>query len=355
MTTPALTLGAFFACGLATSVHCVFMCGGLVLTYAVGTADGQGLWHRLLPHLVYQGAKTLSYAFVALGLGSLVALAGTAVDSSGIRNFVMLAAGVYMVLLGLGMTGRFPALRYLTPRPPRFLVASLSRTRKRSVDDTAAGTPSLVTPLIFGLLTGLMPCAPLIAAQAGAMAAESPVSGAALMASFGLGTAPLMLAFGFGSAFLSRQVRTRLQVVAALAVILFGLVILDRGLVAVGSPVSLTALRSAVIERTTPGAGSTTGADGVAEVRIAIVNTVCVPDVVYIPADREVRLIVDRREAAPCSDQLAIPALGVLADLAPDAVTTVTVPPAPAGEYALTCGMAMMSGRIIAGSGASGP
>src|SRR5450759_3527869 len=72
----ALTPWAFLTLGLVTSLHCVFMCGGLVLTYAV-KGGVEGSWpRRLIPHLVYQGAKIASYAAVAIVLGALVALVG---------------------------------------------------------------------------------------------------------------------------------------------------------------------------------------------------------------------------------------------------------------------------------------
>jgi len=40
----------------------------------------------------------------------------------------------------------------------------------------------------------------------------------------------------------------------------------------------------------------------------------------------------------------------VLADLAPNAVTTVDVPATKAGSYTLTCGMGMMSGQLSVGA-----
>jgi len=342
--------------GLVTSIHCVFMCGGLVLTYAVkGTEEGP-LYRRLLPHLAYQGAKILSYATVALILGGIVALLGRAFDITPFRNWLMVAAGVYMVLLGVGMTGRVKALRNLTPRPPQFLIRALSKNRKQAVADANAGTTSLATPLTFGLLTGLMPCAPLIAAQAAAISAGSPALGALAMVGFGLGTAPLMLAFGFVSSLLSKQFQSKLQIVAAVAVMVFGLVILNRGLMVVGSPVTFDTVKSAVVGSPQVASDTTqykTAADGVVEIPLTIENVRFSPQNISLPADKPVRLIVDRKEANACSAQLAIPQLGVLANLKDNAVTVVDVPAAKAGSYTLTCGMGMMAGGITVG-GASG-
>jgi sulfite exporter TauE/SafE len=344
-----------FAVGLVTSIHCIFMCGGLVLTYAVKGTETGPWYRRLVPHLAYQGSKIVSYATVALILGGIVALLGRAVDITPFRNWLMVVAGVYMLLLGISMTGKVKALRYLTPRPPKFLVSALSRNRKKATADAAEGHTSLATPIMFGLLTGLMPCAPLIAAQASAMASGSPLLGAWGMVGFGLGTMPLMLVFGFASSLLSRRFQDKLQVVAAVAVMIFALVILNRGLMLVGSPVSFDSVRTAVVGTSVASTPTqyATGADGVIEVPLVIENTRFVPQTVTVPADTPFRLVVDRREANACSAQIAIPDAGVLADLKDNAVTVVSVPPLKAGTHTLTCGMGMMSGSIVVGAAAA--
>lgn len=340
--------------GLVTSLsHCVFMCGGLVLTYAVRGADEGPAWRRFLPHLVYQGAKIVSYATVALVLGALVAALGSAFDITPVRNWLLVIAGVYMMLIGVSMTGRFPALAVLTPRPPRFLTTALSKMRRGSKSAGDEG-PSLATPLLFGLLTGLMPCAPLIAAQAAAISSGSPLTGALGMVGFGLGTAPALVAFGFVSTMLSARFRARLQLVGAVAIMVFGLVIFNRGLMVVGSPVTFEAIRTAATGGAAPSSARfTRGADGVVEVPLVIENVRFAPSALTLPADEPVRLIVDRREADACSKQLAIPQAGVLADLADNGVTKVDVPAMKAGSYTLTCGMGMMAGSITVGAAAA--
>jgi len=343
---------AMIGVGLVTSIHCVFMCGGLVLTYAVKGAEDGPWYRRLMPHLVYQSAKIFSYATVALILGGIVALLGRAFDITPFRNWLMVAAGIYMVLLGIGMTGKVKALRNLTPKPPKFLIEALSKNRKQAVSDAKAGTTSLATPLTFGLLTGFMPCAPLIAAQAAAISAGSPALGALAMIGFGLGTAPLMLAFGFVSSMLSKQFQAKLQIVAAVAVMIFGLVIFNRGLMVVGSPVTFDTVKNSVVGSPQAAADTSrykTAADGVVEIPLTIQNTQFSPQNISLPADKKVRLIVNRKEENACSAQLAIPQLGVLANLTPNGVTSVDVPAAKAGSYTLTCGMGMMAGGITVG------
>lgn len=339
---------SMFTLGLVTSLHCVSMCGPLVVSYALkGEEDGP--WHRkVLPNVAYQGAKITSYVGVGLLLGAI----GSAFNLDAARPWVMLAAGVFMIVIGLGMTGRVPWAARLTPRPPKFLVDALTRVRRRANAEAGEGVSSLATPVMLGLLTGLFPCAPLQSAQLAAAASGSAVYGAAAMLAFGVGTMPLMLAFGTASSLIPKQAKQKVMLVLAAVVMVFGLVYINRGLTLVGSPVNFNTVRQAVVG--TPAATAPTeyetDADGYVVVPLAIQNTQFVPDSLQLPADKPVRLVVDRQEDNACSDQIAIPQLGVLEELTPFGTTTVELPPAAAGSYTLTCGMGMMSGQILAGA-----
>lgn len=353
---------SMFTLGLATSLHCVSMCGPLVLTYAVkGTEEGP--WYaKLTPNVAYQLAKVVSYMLVGLVLGAI----GSAINIDAIRPYVMYVAGAFMIVLGLGMTGRVPWAARLTPRPPRILMSALMKLRRKASADADAGESSLATPVLFGLMTGLLPCGPLMAAQVSAAASGSALLGAAGMAAFAVGTAPLMVAFGTAGSLLPATLKRRMMSVLAVGVVVFGLVFINRGLMLTGAPVNFNTIKAAVLGSGVGGSsaeqgagtsgdvaasGFTRGADGVVEVQLAIINTRFVPDTLDIPADEPVRLIVDRQEASACSDQLALPQLGVLVDLAPNAVTTIELPATGAGTYTLTCGMGMMGGSLVVGTG----
>ena len=341
-----------FALGLATSTHCVGMCGPMVVTYAV-KGDDDGSWRsKLVPNLVYQFTKLLSYVTVGVILGAI----GSTLNLKGIAPWATLVAGVFMVILGLGMTGRVPWAARLTPRPPKFLIASLSRLRRKATDDAAEGTASLATPAAFGLLTGLMPCAPLQGAELAAAASGSALTGGVGMLAFGLGTFPLLFAFGTASSLIPRAWKHRLNIALAIVVIVFGLVFLNRAAMLTGFPINASTIRAALVGSTTTTAAPayTTAADGVVEVPLTIRNTQYVPSTITIPAGKAVRIIVDRQEDVACSNALVLPQLGVNAPLADNAVTAVSVPPTKAGTYTMTCGMGMMSGVLVAsGSGGS--
>jgi uncharacterized protein len=172
---------------------------------------------------------------------------------------------------------------------------------------------------------------------------------------FGLGTFPLLFAFGTASSFIPKNWKHRLNLVLAVVVMLFGLVFLNRAALLTGFPINSTSIKTAVVgAQPASAANFTTAPDGVAEVPLKIVNTQYVPQSVSIPSGRPVRLVLDRQEDVACSDRLVIKQLGIDVPLAANGVTKVDVPAVAAGTYAMTCGMGMMSGQLVAGGGGGG-
>lgn len=335
--------------GLLASFHCVMMCGNMVLSYAVKGNDEGPLLRRMMPHFAYHGAKLVSYTGVGLLLGSI----GSFISQDA-RSWVSVVAGVYMILLGLNMTGKFPVLRHLTPRPPRFLMQALMKLRKRSSADADAGESSLTTPVTFGLMTGMMPCGPLQAAQVAAAGAGAPALGALTMLGFGLGTMPLMLGYGAVASALSGKFKEKMAFAGAIVIIILGVIMMNRGATALGSPVNFTSLKNAVVGTEAAVLDESqfaVGADGVIEVPLVIERNQFQPQTLAIPADKPVRLIVDRREANLCSDQLFIPKLGVQVPLTPNGITAIDLPATASGSFQMTCQMGMMAGTLQVGAG----
>lgn len=343
---------AMLLAGLAISAHCVTMCGTLVLSYAIKDAEDGPFLKRMLPHVAYQSARAISYVLVGLALGAI----GSAFNIAGIRPWVMVFAGVYMILMGLNMTGKFPILRHIAPRPPKFMMTLVGKLRRKAKADEAAGESTLATPFMFGAITGLMPCGPLQSAQIAAAAAGSAALGALAMLGFWVGTMPLMLGFGAVSSLLSARFRKYMLVAGSVAIMIVGAVMLNRGAMLAGSPVTFNTIQTYAL-----GSGSTAGSqfktadDGVVEIPLTIKDTQFQPSTVSIPADKPVRLIVDRQEDDSCSSQIAIPQIGILQSLKANGTTVVNLPATKAGSYTLTCGMGMMSGRLEVGAAAVGP
>ena len=134
------------------------------------------------------------------------------------QGVLKLAAGVFMLIMGVNMLGLFPWLRALTVRPPRALTARLGAKRARAT-----------RPLAVGVLNGLMPCGPLQSVQIVALAAGNPFSGALCMLLFGLGTVPLMLGLGSLVCALGKKVAAAVNGIGAVLVAVLGLAMLSQG------------------------------------------------------------------------------------------------------------------------------
>ena len=333
--------------GLVTSIHCVAMCGTMVCSYAIKGVPAKTWWGRIIPHVAYHGPKIVSYVAVGLLLGSI----GAAFDIGPVRGYVTLFAGLFMLFLGLQMTGKFPALQRFTIRSPRFLTNVLAKNRKKAMREAKEGHANLLTPVTFGLMTGFMPCGPLQAAQLAAAGTGSPIDGAMAMFGFGLGTMPLMFAFGTVSGVLGQRFKHRMMVVGAIIIVFLGFVMLDRGAMLVGSPITAQSAKAYFFGAPAVDYPSEFDIDenGVVEIPLTISAIRFDPNVLVLPDDEPVRLVVDRQEDDICSDQLAIPQLGILEDLTPFGTTVIDLPPTAGGQYTLTCQMGMMAGVVQVG------
>ncbi len=228
-----LELSLAFATGLFVSLHCVSMCGGFVAAYSLRISGSQSaalslasvfrpqiLWS----HLLYNAGRLTTYAIIggAMGvIGSFVAASGNMI---GVQGLARILAGVFMILLGLSLGRWLPYTSLLQPA----WVSQFNRLSKLG-KDLAARTMGLGTyPL--GLLLGLMPCGPLYAMEINAAGTGSAGLGMLTMLAFGLGTVPTLFLLGLVSSAVGRQLPRRLFQIAALLVIVLGILTLLQGL-----------------------------------------------------------------------------------------------------------------------------
>ncbi len=74
------------------------------------------------------------------------------------------------------------------------------------------------------------------------------------------------------------------------------------------------------------------------------------PNLVRVKQGAPVRLVFDRKEKSPCSDELVISEFGVRRFLKPFEKTVVELNPTKPGSFEFTCGMSMLRGRIEVGA-----
>jgi sulfite exporter TauE/SafE len=148
----------------------------------------------LAPHLLYNFGRVTTYGL----LGGIMGLTGSftrvTANIASLQKWVMILAGVVIILLGLGMAGWIPMSKIFGDyyNPDGVLARGF---RKLSEERSTASYYPL------GLLLGLLPCGPvytaLIAAARAGMETQSSLEGlilgAGLMLTFGLGTVPSLL------------------------------------------------------------------------------------------------------------------------------------------------------------------
>jgi sulfite exporter TauE/SafE/plastocyanin domain-containing protein len=152
-------------------------------------------------------------------VGAIVGALGSLVTVSGrFQGMVQLIAGVFMVIMGINMLGLFQGLRRFNLHLPKIFGSKAESARNNK------------SPLIVGLLNGLMPCGPLQAMQLYALSTGSPVRGGISMLMFSLGTIPLMIGLGalssllsgsFGRAFSSKVIKAGAVLVTVLGLTMF--------------------------------------------------------------------------------------------------------------------------------------
>jgi sulfite exporter TauE/SafE len=208
-------LAGAFTLGLAGSVHCLGMCGGIAAAAGTRTQSAGNGAGAALAALSFNLGRIGSYALLGLAVGALV---GAAVSQVPVRPFAVALralAGLLMFFMGLSL---------LTGRDLLSLERAGGRLWER-VRPLAGGALALPPSLRFGalgLLWGFLPCGLVYSALALSAASGSALAGGATMLAFGLGTLPSMLAVTLaGTAFTRRLSGLWTRRVAGVLMIVF--------------------------------------------------------------------------------------------------------------------------------------
>ena len=71
------------------------------------------------------------------------------------------------------------------------------------------------------------------------------------------------------------------------------------------------------------------------------------PDLIVARRGVPLKVVFDRREESPCSDEIVVPEFGIRRALPAHAKTELTFTPERTGEFEFTCGMNMLHGKIL--------
>lgn len=203
---PALILG------LAGSLHCVGMCGPLLLALPLDAAGRQKV---LTQSLQYHSGRLLMYTLLGLVLGSL----GYEVFWTGFQQVITLFAAFCMFAMAL-LSWRFESFVTALPGLGRW-----TRRVQSWFRHTLQHSGSLP---VLGMLNGLLPCGMVYAALAGALATGDAWRGGVFMLMFGLGTLPLLLAVSLAGGQWGRTLRQKIRLLQPALLVLAGALMLQR-------------------------------------------------------------------------------------------------------------------------------
>ena len=220
-------LAVMLMLGLVGSLHCVQMCGPIVLSYSVSLESlktgsrSSRLFSLASNHLAYNLGRILTYSL----LGALAGFAGQTMGLighlAGFGHVLALLTGGLMTLVGIIMLGVIPG-RLIGNRLLRVPSAILRRTGR------LLSAPAAANRFVLGVTLGLLPCGLIYAALLKAMDTGSPIKGAATMLAFGAGTACALVAFGVFSSALRIRLNRWGSRLAAVGITFMGLVLVWR-------------------------------------------------------------------------------------------------------------------------------
>jgi len=210
-----------FATGLLGGFgHCVGMCGPIVGSLALATGP-LGARRSMVGQLAYHGGRITTYAALGAAMGLTGSFVNVAGRLAGVQQVVGVAAGVLMILVGLGAVGLSAALKRLEARASARVV-----TLVRGVLE--GGGPGRLYPT--GLALGILPCGLSWTIFLGAAGTGSPIEGLLLALAFGLGTVPALLLVGAAGTVLGARARGLLYRLGGVLVAVLGGMLVARGL-----------------------------------------------------------------------------------------------------------------------------
>jgi sulfite exporter TauE/SafE/plastocyanin domain-containing protein/copper chaperone CopZ len=318
-----------FVVGIFTSLHCVGMCGGIMLSQSIGSED-KSKFQALKPAIFYNLGRVVSYTI----LGGIVGAIGSVFSLTlTMKAGFQVLAGIFMIIMGLNMAGYSLFRKFNIKLPWSF--CSVKKSGK--------------TPFVVGILNGFMPCGPLQTMQLYALGTGSAILGATSMFIFALGTVPLMLGFGAISGLLSKDNTKQLVKFGGILIVVLGLIMGNRGLTLAGINISPMALmhRAANQSEASEVSGEIPKAiieNGVQVITMTATARGYTPSVLYVQKNMPVKWIIKGEQLTSCNSTIVIPSMDIQRKL----VAGETIINFDAGDKDInySCWMGMIGGVI---------
>jgi len=290
-----------FVVGMLTSIHCVGMCGGIMLTQSLSKNsilnERQNKFKTLMPSILYNAGRITSYTII----GGIVGALGSVLSLSlNVKAGLQIFAGIFMVIMGLNMAGLSIFRKFNIKLP--WSSCKIKNKPK--------------APFLVGMLNGVMPCGPLQTMQLYALGTGSALTGALSMFIFSLGTVPLMLVFGAISGFLSKGYTKQLLKFSGFLVIILGIIMGNRGLALAGVGVpSINTLTQSASGNAAQAAkfniSKPTIENGVQIIKMTADSNGYTPNAFYVQKGMPVKWIITGSQINSCNNAVVVPSLNI--------------------------------------------
>ena len=212
-----LSLATAFLIGLASTFHCLGMCGGIsgALTFSLPVEVRQSRWRLPAYLLAYGLGRIGSYALAGAITGTVgaILLRGGG-NMAFLHVLAQTLAAAVLVGIGLYLAGWFPRFAQL-----QNIGAPVWR-RLEPYGRRLLPVSSPLQALLFGAAWGWLPCGLVYSMLIWTLTAADALEGALLMFAFGLGTLPAVMTAGVFAAQLARLARiTHLRQIIGLTIV----------------------------------------------------------------------------------------------------------------------------------------
>ncbi|WP_238884384.1 sulfite exporter TauE/SafE family protein [Clostridium sp. YIM B02551] len=286
---------ALFIVGILSSIHCVGMCGGIMLSQnTIDISTNKSRLKSIKPSILYNAGRVASYTLLGGIFGAMGSILSFSITTKAIIEVI---AGIFMIMMGFNISG-FKLFRWFNIKIPSLSCKSKNKFR---------------SPFIIGFLNGLMPCGPLQTMQLFALGTGNALKGALAMFVFSIGTVPLMVLFGALSGLLTKGLSKKLIKFSGILIIVLGLVMGNRGLTLAGLSINpTTILTDGTTAFSDKGSSNSSNSNvykatlkgGVQTINMSVGNRGYTPNIFYVQKDIPVKWIVDAKLVTSCNSTI---------------------------------------------------
>lgn len=207
-----MLLSVAFLLGLASTFHCVGMCGPISLALPLDRSSSLSILSGLVQ---YHLGRIITYSLLGLLIGSI----GFSLQLFRVLQWLSIVMGVVMIVLAW----KRQWIHKLELRNNFLMMRVTKGMGSMLASDSPLKFPAL------GALNGLLPCGMVFVALGNALLSGTVPGAMAGMAAFGLGTFPAMILVGYFARQINATARQRINRAFPVLLTLVGFMLIIRG------------------------------------------------------------------------------------------------------------------------------